>query len=55
MGKTPPLINGLGRSGLQYLQSCTGVRVGKTPPLIMGKSEVVYCTTSRVMHWSLIG
>ena len=55
MGKTPPLANNKERSGLQHMESCTGVRLGKTPPLIMGKSEVVYCTTSGVKHWSLIG
>ena len=55
MGKTPPLDNNKERSFLQHMESCTEIRVGKTPPLIMGKSEMVYCTTSGVMHWSLIG
>ena len=41
MGKTPPIANGLERSGLQHLKSCTGVCVGKTPPFKMGRNEVV--------------
>ena len=36
-----PLVSGYGRSGLQHLESCTGLWVGKTPSLLMGKREVV--------------
>ena len=36
-----PLANGQERSGLQYLDSCTGVWVGKTPPLLMVRREVL--------------
>ena len=36
-----PPSNGQERSGLQHLESCTGVCVGKTPPLLMGRREVV--------------
>ena len=35
-----PFANGQERSGLQHLESCTGVWMGKTPPLLMVKREV---------------
>ena len=37
----PPLANGQERSGLQHLESCTGVWVGKTPPLLIVSRDVV--------------
>ena len=36
-----PLDIGQERSGLQYLESSTGVWVGKTPTLLMVRGEVV--------------
>ena len=39
-GQDSPLANGKERSGLQHLESCTGVWVGKTPPSLMGKRLV---------------
>ena len=35
------LSNGQERSGLQYLESCTGVFVGETPHLLKGSRESV--------------
>ena len=35
-----PLSNGQERSGLQYLELCTGVWVGKTPTFLMQRGEV---------------
>ena len=35
------LCYGQENSGLEHLESCTGVWVGKTPPLLMFRREVV--------------
>ena len=37
----PPLASGKDKSRLQHLESCTIVWVGKTPPLLMGRSKDV--------------
>ena len=39
--KDSPLTNGHERSGLKHLESCTEVCVGQTPPLLLGRREVV--------------
>ena len=48
-----PLANDKDRSGLQHLESCTGVWVGETPPLLIVRREGF--ATSGVMHRSLGG
>ena len=40
-GLDSPLDNGQKKSSLQHLESCTGVWVDKTPPLLMGRGHVV--------------
>ena len=36
-----PPSNGLERNGLQHLELCSEVWVGKTPPLLMVRGEVI--------------
>ena len=48
-----PLANGQESSGLHHLELCTGVWVGKTPPLLTGREKLF--ATSGVMHLSLGG
>ena len=42
------------RSGLQYLESCTGVWVGKTPPLLTVRREVVFNLWSHVLEFGWV-
>ena len=53
VGQYSPLANWQGKSGLEHLESCTKVWVGKTPPLLMGKGK--WFGTSGALHWSLGG
>ena len=48
-----PFDNGQERSGLEHLESHTGVWVGKTPLLIKGKEEVVcnICNKALEFEW----
>ena len=39
------------RSGLQHLESCTGVCVSKTPPLLLGRREVVCSIWSQALEF----
>ena len=50
-GYDSPLANGQDRSALQYLESCTGVWVGKTPPLLMVRREVVFKIWSHALEF----
>ena len=54
MGKTSPFANGQGRSGLQHLESCTVVWVGKTPHLLMVRSEVVCNIWSHALEFGWV-
>ena len=40
-GQDSPHASGQEKSRLQHLESCTGVWVGKTPALVMGRRNVV--------------
>ena len=40
-GQDTPLASGQYKSRLQHVESCTGVWVGKTPPLLVGRRKVV--------------
>ena len=46
-----PLANGQEVSGLQHLESCTGVLVGKTPPLLMVRREVDFSMWSEALEF----
>ena len=50
-GYDSPLANGKERTGLQHLESCSGVRVGKSPPLPMGSREVVCNIRSHALEF----
>ena len=49
-----PLCNGKERSGFQNLESCTGVWVGKSHHLLMGKREVVCNIWSHALEFGLV-
>ena len=53
-GYDSPLANGQDRSALQYLESCTGVWVGKTPPLLMVRREVVFKIWSHALEFNRV-
>ena len=49
-----PLGYGQERSGLQHLESCTGVWVGKTAPLLMSRIEVVCNIWSHALEFGWV-
>ena len=49
-----PLANGQEKSGLQHLESCTRVWVGKALLLLMAMRKVIYARNG-IMHLSLGG
>ena len=53
-GQLSPLANGEERSGLQHLESCTGVWKGKTPPLLMSRREVVCNISSHTLEFGWV-
>ena len=49
-----PLANGQERSGLQRLESCNGVWVGKTPPLLMVRTKVLLNLWSHTLEFGWV-
>ena len=49
-----PLANGQERSGLQHLESCNGVWVGKTPPLLMVRTKVLLNLWSHTLEFGWV-
>ena len=49
-----PPSNGQERSGLQHLESCTGVWVGKTPPLLMVRTKVLLNIWSHALEFGWV-
>ena len=49
-----PPCHGHKRSGLQHLESCTGVWVGKTPTLLTARREVDFNLWSHVLEFGWV-
>ena len=54
MGKTPPLVNGNDDGCFIHLESCTGVWVDKTPPLLMGMTMDVSYIWSHALEFGWV-
>ena len=54
VGQESPLANCKERSGLQHLESCTGVWLGKTPPLLLGRIEVICTIWSHALEFGWV-